>query len=108
MLPQFLDIDTVNRQRAGSGKPYFEFLRVPAMSTGLYFVPRGGKDPQGPHREDELYYVVNGKARMTAGNEVRTVGAGSIIFVPANVEHRFHEIEEDLIVLVVFSPAETV
>ena len=32
--------------------------------------------------------------------------AGSIIFVAANVEHRFHSIVEALTILVLFAPAE--
>ena len=32
--------------------------------------------------------------------------AGSVVFVGADVEHRFHDIEEQLVVLVVFGPAE--
>jgi mannose-6-phosphate isomerase-like protein (cupin superfamily) len=37
----------------------------------------------------------------------RPVGPGSVIFVPAQVEHRFHSITSDLSVLVVFAPPET-
>jgi quercetin dioxygenase-like cupin family protein len=43
---------------------------------------------------------------MRVGDEDRAVGAGSIIYVAANVEHRFHSIEEELKVLVFFAPAE--
>jgi quercetin dioxygenase-like cupin family protein len=40
------------------------------------------------------------------GGEERPVQAGSAVFVAAEVEHRFHSIEEDLVLLVVFAPAE--
>jgi mannose-6-phosphate isomerase-like protein (cupin superfamily) len=70
-------------------------------------LPAGGIDPQKPHREDEIYYVISGKGQMTVGTENRTVEAGTIIFVPAGVEHRFHTITEELRILVVFGPAET-
>jgi mannose-6-phosphate isomerase-like protein (cupin superfamily) len=105
--PQFFDLAAVNNQRGGAGKAYLEFLRVPAMSAGVYVLPRGGDDLQKPHHEDEFYYVIRGKARMTTGQNTRAVCAGSIIFVPKSVEHRFHDIEEELAVLVVFAPAET-
>ena len=36
----------------------------------------------------------------------RPVGPGTIIFVEAGVEHRFHSITSDLTVLVVFAPPE--
>jgi mannose-6-phosphate isomerase-like protein (cupin superfamily) len=86
--------------------PYFEFLRVPPMSAGLYMLPAGGVDPQLPHTEDEVYYIVSGSASILVGEENKEVEAGSIIFVAANVEHRFHSIRENLAVLVFFAPAE--
>ena len=85
---------------------YFEFLRVPDLSMGIYVLPAGGTDPQSPHTEDEVYYVVRGKAEVRVSEEDRPVHAGSIIYVPKNVVHRFHSIREDLVVLVLFSPAE--
>jgi mannose-6-phosphate isomerase-like protein (cupin superfamily) len=102
----FFHLGDLARQRAAKGKRYLEFLRVPAMSAGVYVLPEGGTDPQKPHREDEMYYVVRGRAHMQIGNERAQVRAGSVIFVEAEVEHRFYNIEEDLEVLVFFSPAE--
>ncbi len=90
-----------------SGKLYFEFFRVPGLSVGLYELPAGGRDPQQPHAEDEVYYIIQGRASIRVGPETRTVGAGSIIFVGAGVEHRFFDIQEDLTLLVFFAPAET-
>jgi len=91
---------------AQSGQRYNEFLRKPALSMGLYQLPAGGVDPQSPHTEDEVYYVVSGHAQIKVGDEDRSVGPGSIVFVAANAEHRFHSITEDLSVLVFFAPAE--
>lgn len=95
------------QQRTQMGKRYLEFLRVPALSAGFYVVPAGGADPQTPHKEDEVYYVVCGRARMRVGAEDEAVGEGSIIFVQANAEHRFYDISEELVVLVFFAPAES-
>jgi quercetin dioxygenase-like cupin family protein len=107
MQTDFLQIAQLSESQKKSGKRYFEFLRVPAMSAGMYTLHAGGTDPQSPHREDELYYVIRGKARMKAGNEDHLVTAGSMIFVAAGVEHRFYDIEEELSVLVFFAPAES-
>lgn len=104
---EFFDIHNVDTQRSQAGKRYLEFLRVPAMSAGVYFLPAGVIDIQEPHHEDEMYYVVRGKARMRAGSEDQGVGPGSVIFVAAEVEHRFYDIEEELEVLVFFAPAES-
>jgi mannose-6-phosphate isomerase-like protein (cupin superfamily) len=103
----FASLAETEEQRTASGKQYREFLRVPAMSAGLYVLPAGGTDRQKPHREDEIYYVVRGRARFRAGSEDREVSAGSMIFVAAQVGHRFYDITEELAVLVFFAPAET-
>ena len=104
---RFYQVAEIDQQRAAAGKPYREFLRVPAMSAGLYVLTAGSADPQQPHHEDEMYYVVRGQARFKAGEEDREVGAGSLIYVAAEVEHRFYEITEELAVLVFFAPAES-
>ncbi len=93
-------------QRESSNKLYLEFLRVPDLSLGLYVLPVGGMDPQSPHTEDEVYYVVSGKAHIKVAGEDRPVQAGSIVYVAKNAEHKFHSIEETLTVLVFFAPAE--
>ena len=54
-----------------------------------------------------MYYVVRGRARMRVGSKNLTVSAGSVVFVGAEVEHRFYDIVEELVVLVFFAPAET-
>ncbi len=105
-MTRFFHIDDLSRQRAEVGKLYLEFLRVPAMSAGVYVLPKGATDPQKPHREDELYYVVRGLARMQIGSDHSEVRAGSVIFVEAKREHRFYDIREELEVLVFFAPAE--
>jgi quercetin dioxygenase-like cupin family protein len=103
----FASLAVIEEQRSESGRSYREFLRVPAMSAGLYVLPAGGTDTQRPHHEDEIYYVVRGRARFQAGEDDREVSAGGVIFVAAEVEHRFYDIAEELAVLVFFAPAET-
>ncbi|HSL97674.1 MAG TPA: cupin domain-containing protein [Candidatus Deferrimicrobiaceae bacterium] len=100
------ELDELLRTQAESGRPFLEFVRSHDLSVGLYVLPAGAADPQGPHTEDEFYYVVSGKARIVVGDDDREVRAGSIVFVPADVVHRFHDIEADLVVLVAFGPAE--
>ena len=107
MQASFFNITETEKLRERSGKRYLEFLRVPAMSAGVYVLPAGGADPQSPHEEDELYYVVRGRARIRAGAEDQAVSGGSVIFVAAGVEHRFYDITDELVVLVFFAPAES-
>ena len=99
-LPQLIS------QREVANKLYLEFLKVPDLSMGLYILPAGGVDPQSPHTEDEVYYVVSGKAQIQVADENCAVQAGSIVYVAKNVEHCFHSIEEELTVIVFFAPAE--
>ncbi len=106
-MARFFNIADEEKRRGQSGKRYLEFLRAPAMSAGVYVLPAGSTDLQSPHKEDEMYYVVRGCARMRAGSEDHAVSQGSVIFVPAGAEHRFYEITEELTVLVFFAPAES-
>ncbi len=100
---ELLDID---RHRSEQSKSYLEFLRVPALSMGLYVLPPGAVDSQTPHREDEVYYVISGRGMIRVGDEDRDVQAGSIVLAPATVPHRFHSLTEPMQILVFFAPAE--
>lgn len=96
--------ELIERQAAGKTR-YLEFLRVPELSAGVYVLLAGAEDMQQPHAEDEVYYVLDGRAAIDVAGESRVVTAGSIVYVAAGVEHRFHEIEDDLRVLVFFAGA---
>jgi mannose-6-phosphate isomerase-like protein (cupin superfamily) len=100
------ELADLTARRAASGKPYLEFISVADLSIGLYVLGAGERDLQRPHTEDEAYYVISGAGRITVGDEVRDVRAGSIVFVGAGVAHRFHDISEDVTLLVAFGPAE--
>jgi mannose-6-phosphate isomerase-like protein (cupin superfamily) len=100
------ELEELEAARAASGRLYHEFISVPDLSGGLYVLDAGATDPQSPHTEDELYIVMSGRADVTVGDEVRAIKTGSVVFVGAGVEHRFHGIEERLVLLVMFGPAE--
>lgn len=100
------ELDETLGERERAGRLYFEFLRVPALSAGVYVLPAGGTDPQRPHSEDELYYVVAGAGSIEVDGESRPVRASSMIYVPAHAPHRFHSITQELRILVFFAPAE--
>jgi mannose-6-phosphate isomerase-like protein (cupin superfamily) len=90
--------------RDADGHGYVDFLASAKLSVGLAIWPAGSTDRQQPHREDEVYYVIGGRGSIRVADEDRAVGAGSLVFVAAGVEHRFHDIEEDLRVLVFWAP----
>lgn len=97
------EISEIANQRAESGRSYLEFLRVPDMNAGLYELPTDAEDLQGPHEEDEIYYVLEGRALFQVTGGPIPVRSGTVLYVKAGVEHRFVEIEEDLKILVVFA-----
>jgi mannose-6-phosphate isomerase-like protein (cupin superfamily) len=101
------EIAAVEADRVAAGRLYQEFLRVPSISAGLYVLEAGAEDPQSPHQQDEIYYVIAGRAQIRVAGEDRAVQAGSVVFVAKHVEHRFHSIEQRLELLVAFAPAET-
>ena len=103
---QSFELEQLREQGRRAGKPFLEFLRVRDASAGLYQLPAGGTDLQSPHSEDEVYYVISGKAKITVSGEDRPVQAGSLVYVAKNRSHRFHSIKEELTVLVFFAPAE--
>jgi mannose-6-phosphate isomerase-like protein (cupin superfamily) len=98
------DFEQLLQRRAAVGRPSLEFLRSRAMSLMVYTLPVGGPDPQQPHGEDEVYVVMRGRARLAVGTEDHEIGPGSILYVPARMEHRFHSIIEPLEILVAFAP----
>jgi mannose-6-phosphate isomerase-like protein (cupin superfamily) len=100
------ELAEVRAALAASGRPYHEIARSHDLSVGLYVLRAGAVDHQTPHTEDEVYYVISGAARITVGDQERSVSAGSVVFVAADAPHRFHDIEAELVVLVVFGPAE--
>lgn len=100
---QIFDLDKVRGKLTGKAVEYLEFLNVPAVNCGIYFLAAGSTDMQAPHDEDEVYLVLNGRARMRLGDEERVVGPGSLLYVSATTEHSFFEIEEDMTLLVVFA-----
>jgi len=100
------EIFEIIAEQQQSRKLYLEFLREPSLSVGLYTLPASGTDPQQPHTEDEVYYVISGQGSIRVDDEDRPVKPGSIVFVGTGVEHYFHSITEELKVLVFFAPAE--
>jgi len=91
---------------AGAAPRYLERLRTGDLSFGTYSLPAGSDDAQRPHGEDEVYYVVSGRATFWTPGQAVPVGPGSAVFVPAGEPHRFTGITEDLTALVFFGPAE--
>lgn len=98
------ELAEIREQLKGQPVEYREFLNVPALSCGLYRLSAGSRDMQAPHDDDEVYFVLEGKARMRLGEEEeRVVGPGALLYISATTEHSFFEVEEDMLLLVFFA-----
>src|SRR5687768_10123277 len=100
------NINNILNDLQASDRAYSEFLRVGSLSIGLYHLRAGESDKQQPHTEDEVYYVISGRATFRAGHEEQPVHPGSVLFVEKLIDHRFTNITEDLTLLVLFAPPE--
>ena len=104
---QLFELQNLIQKHTDQGKFYYEFLSVDTLSMGIYKLPAGGTDPQDPHQEDEVYYVINGRSQVTVGDETRAIQTGDTLFVGKHIHHKFHDITEDLTILVFFAPPES-
>ena len=99
------DISDLRRQRQNSGAPWLEFLKLPTLSMGVYSVPAGTNDREShhAHQQDEVYVGISGAGRLTADDQEYDIETGSVVYVKSGVEHHFHDVTDDLTVLVYFS-----
>ena len=103
-----IDLPRAVEEMRAEGERWREVFRVPDLSLGVYRLARGETDPQTPHAEDEIYYVLRGRGKIRIEDEDGDVAPGRVIFVKARARHRFHTVTEELALLVFFSPAEDV
>jgi mannose-6-phosphate isomerase-like protein (cupin superfamily) len=99
-------VNDVHQEQKEQGQRWREFLRVPDLSVGVYHLKAGEKDPQLPHSEDEVYYILSGRGQIHVSGEDQPVTPDTLVYVAKQEIHYFHTIEEDLVILVFFAPAE--
>jgi mannose-6-phosphate isomerase-like protein (cupin superfamily) len=103
-VAEIFDLVDVLTQLQDAGRPYYEFLRRGSLSAGIYHLAAGEPDPQRPHTEDEVYYVLSGEGAIEIAGEVTRVQPGSVIFVEKHVAHRFLGFTDGITLLVIFAP----
>ena len=106
-MPDAFDAGHLVASLASDRHDFAEFFRAPSGSLSLTIArwPAGSIDDQAPHTEDEVYYVLAGRATLDVDGQPTPIEPGLVAFVAAGVEHRFRDIDEDLEVLVFWSPA---
>ncbi len=67
--------DLIERRDA-SGRNYLSFMDRTSFSVGLYDLLAGTVDRQSPHRRDEVYYVVSGRAVIEVEDEAGSAWRG--------------------------------
>ncbi|MCM5681676.1 cupin domain-containing protein [Schlegelella sp. S2-27] len=92
--------DALAQLPGAQGERFRRVLAHGSMSVEIY-APQG-TDPQQPHAQDELYFIVSGRGMFHSGGERHPVGPGDCLFVPAGREHRFEEFSNDFVTWVVF------
>ena len=97
--------DAIVSARAADGYAG-KVLRSELLSVGVYLLPAGGTDDQTPHHEDEVYYAVRGLGVLRVGAKDHPVRPGTLLFVPAQAVHFFHDITEELVLIVFWAPPE--
>ncbi len=100
-----LDLGSLAGAHRGGARHYREALRTGQLSTGLYRLGRGEEGDQRPRNEEGVFLVLEGRGRVRMGDEDFAVEPGFLFTVPARVEHRFHSVAQDLLLLVFFAPA---
>ena len=99
------DLNDLNHRQHAAGKEWAEFLAADSLSLGVYRVAAGTNDEvtHEPHDRDEVYVVIEGRGRLTVAGQVNHIAERSVVFVRAQVEHHFHDVTEDLVMLVFFA-----
>lgn len=82
------------------GERFVRALAHGSMSVELYAPV--GTDPQSPHTQDELYFIISGTGEFIAGDQRVSFAPGTVLFVPAGQAHRFERFTPDFATWVVF------
>lgn len=104
MAGEIVVVTPTTNRKSGTAE-FIEYVRLEVISMGEYVLPVGAVDDQTPHSEAEVYVVTAGKGQFEFDGHRVPVSPGATLFVPAGAVHRFVEIEEDLVLTVVFAPA---
>jgi len=94
--------DLVSRLKKEDGY-FLDFLKVRRLEAGIILLHPGERDTQEPHMADELYFIIEGSGFIEFGRNKRAIKKGSVIFIPANMHHKFYDNDEDIVVLYMFA-----
>ncbi len=95
-----ITLEQARSDLAAARDTWIELLTYGDGSVGLY-APKG-EDTQEPHDQDEVYLISGGTGKFRRGDTVVPFVTGDVLFVPANVPHRFEDFTDHFETWVVF------
>ena len=68
--------------------------------------PNGGQVPWHNQEQEEVYFLLKGKAEMCLGEELHILEAGQSVYIPSGVYHQMTNIsKEETIMIYCYGPA---
>ncbi len=58
------------------------------LAAGLSIIPPYSRTDCISHKEGEMFYICEGRGRMTVGDETRDVAGGTVVWVPPGTRHQ--------------------
>jgi mannose-6-phosphate isomerase-like protein (cupin superfamily) len=106
----------MNIQRFSNARPKYEYgcdlrrlypwaeVASPLWGTAIASVRPGECTMPHSHNEFETFLVLSGNGQMTIEDETEPMGAGDMVFIPKDKNHRFANAsnEEPLVFLTIF------
>ena len=104
-MDNIFDLDSMllELNKKGNSSYFLDVLHNNSFEVGVLRLNPGQKDTQGPHSENELYIVMEGKGYINILEKNHEIRKNSCIFVPSKTKHYFHGNKERLVVLYVFN-----
>lgn len=109
---QTINIEDLPGEKFSSGRHTRVFIgpQSPVQAenfiSGFVIIEPGGRVPLHEHEQEEVYYVLKGRGKMTVGEETQTMQAVSAVYIPSNTRHTLSNSgDEELHMLFVYSPA---
>lgn len=95
-----LTIDAAKTALEKESNAFVVLMKEAGMSVE-YFAPRK-IDTQTPHGQDEIYVSASGICTFNRNGERVNCKTGDVLFVPAQMEHRFENFSSDFATWVIF------
>ena len=96
-----ISIEHAIRQLEEEDQNRFTVLMKNGTMSIEYYAPKN-VDRQTPHKQDEIYMIVSGNAIFFREGERVPCKTGDVLFVPAQMEHRFENFSDDFATWVIF------